>query len=418
MFDFVLRGARMDGRDGPHDIGVAGGRVAAIAPQLPEGAPERSAEGRFVCTGFVDAHIHLDKAGILDRCAICAGTLAEAVALTAAAKAAFTPDDVYRRAETVLRQAITHGTMAMRSFVETDPRVGLASFEALSQLKRDYAPMIDLDLCAFAQEGLTQEMATCDLLIAALAGGATSVGGCPYTDPDPVRHIDLVLDLAERFAVPADFHIDFDLDPENSCLPALVAAVKARGLRGRVSVGHASKLSAMAPEAFTRLALDLAEADIGVVVLPATDLYLMGRSADRLAPRGMARADRLARAGVRTAVATNNVLNPFTPFGDASLIRMANLFANVAQTGTDAEVAAAFAMVSEGAASVIGRARPAAPTVGEPADLVILDASSGIDAVRRIAQPIAGWKAGRQIFERPLPRLFGAAPVAPRRSRH
>lgn len=413
MFDFVLRSAQLAGRDRPHDIGISAGRIAAIEPRLPKGAPDRSAEGRFVCTGFVDAHIHLDKAGILDRCVICEGTLKEAVALTAGAKAAFTPEDVYARAETVLRQAITHGTMAMRSFVETDPRVGLASFEALSQLKRDYAPMIDLDLCAFAQEGLTQEMATYDLLIAALEGGATSVGGCPYTDPDPVRHIDLVLDLAERFAVPADFHIDFDLDPAGSCLPALIAAVTARGLQGRVSVGHASKLSAMAPKRFGELAGQLAEADIGVVVLPATDLYLMGRGVDRLAPRGMARADLLAKAGVRTAVATNNVLNPFTPFGDASLIRMANLFANVAQTGSEAEVAAAFAMVSDSAASVMGLARPSAPAVGEPADLVILDASSGIDAVRRIAQPVAGWKAGRQTLERPLPTIFGDTTATP-----
>ncbi|MCE7029902.1 amidohydrolase family protein [Jiella avicenniae] len=405
-FDFILRKARIGGRDEPVDIGVAKGRIAAIETALPQGAPERPANGRFVCTGLVDAHIHLDKAGILGRCPICDGTLKEAVSLTAEAKADFTPQDVYARAETVLEAAIVNGTVAMRSFVETDPRVGLASFEALVQLKRDHAAMIDLDLCAFAQEGLTQEMATHDLLIAALEQGASSVGGCPYTDPDPVRHIDLILDLAERFDVPADFHIDFDLDPDGSDLPSLIAATRRRGLQGRVSIGHASKLSAMAPDEFQDLAEQLAGADIGVVVLPATDLYLMGRGADRLAPRGMARADLLAAAGVRTAVATNNVLNPFTPFGDASLIRMANLFANVAQIGADEEIARSFAMVSDGAASVVGLSRPSAPAVGAPADLLILDAASAVDAVRRIAQPVAGWKAGRQTFERPLPRLF------------
>ncbi|NDW03418.1 amidohydrolase family protein [Jiella pacifica] len=405
-FDFILRQARIDGHGEPADIGVFNGRIVAIEAALPQGGPERPADGRFVCTGLVDAHIHLDKAGILGRCPICEGTLQEAVLLTAGAKADFTQEDVYARAETVLHAAIVNGTMAMRSFVETDPRVGLSSFEALTQLKRDYAAMIDLDLCAFAQEGLTQEMATYDLLIAALEQGATSVGGCPYTDPDPVRHIDLILDLAERFAVPADFHIDFDLDPEGSDLPGLIAATRRRGLEGRVSIGHASKLSAMAPERFRQFAEQLAEADIGVVVLPATDLYLMGRGADRLAPRGMARADFLAAAGVRTAVATNNVLNPFTPFGDASLVRMANLFANVAQIGANEEIARSFSMVGESAASVIGLSRPSAPAVGAPADLLVLDAVDAVDAVRRIAQPIAGWKAGRQTFEHALPRLF------------
>jgi len=406
MFDFILRNARIDGRDRPVDIGVREGSVAAIEAALPEGSPDRSAEGRFVCTGLVETHIHLDKAGILDRCPICEGTLKEAVTLTAAAKADFREEDVYRRAETVLRQAIVSGTMVMRSFVETDPRVDLRSFDALIQLKRDYAGSMDLDLCAFAQEGLTQEMATCDLLVSALEKGATSVGGCPYTDPDPVRHIALILDLAERFGVPADFHIDFDLDPENSDLPALIAAVEARGLQGRVSVGHATKLSAMRPDRFGELADRLAAAGIGVVVLPATDLYLNGRDADHLVPRGVTRADLLAKKGVRTALATNNVLNPFTPYGDASLIRMANLYANVAQLGSDADLELAFAMISDGAAAVLGRERTSAPEVGQPADLLILDAENAIDTVRRISQPVAGYKRGVQTFERPLPRVL------------
>nr|WP_210382357.1 amidohydrolase family protein [Jiella sonneratiae] len=400
-----MRDARVEGRDDPVDIGIARGLVAAIERGLPAGAPERAVGGRFVSTGLVDAHIHLDKAGILDRCPVCDGTLAEAVSLTAKAKAGFTADDVYNRAEAVLRRAIVNGTMAMRSFVETDPRVGLASFEALLQLKRDYRRAIAIDLCAFAQEGLTEEMATYDLMAAALQGGATSVGGCPYTDRDPVRHIELVLDLAERFAVPADFHIDFDLNPAEGDLPALIAAVERRGMQGRVSVGHASKLSAMPAARFEALGKALAKAGIGLVVLPATDLYLMGRGSARLTPRGVARADILAKAGVRTAVATNNVLNPFTPFGDASLIRMANLFANVAQSGSDADMALCFQMVGAGAAAVVGLDRPSAPQVGAPADLLILDAAGPADAVCRIAQPLAGWKDGLQTFERPLPRL-------------
>ncbi|MEX6508866.1 amidohydrolase family protein [Jiella sp. M17.18] len=405
MFDFVLRDARIAGRTEPVDIGVSAGTIAAIAPALPDGPPERSADGRFVCTGFTETHIHLDKAGILDRCPICEGTLQEAVRLTAAAKAGFAADDVHARAKRVVEKAITHGTLRMRSFVETDPRAGLRSFEAMVQLKRDYAALIDLDLCAFAQEGLTQEMATFDLIVAALEGGATSVGGCPYTDPDPVRHIGLILDLAERFGVPADFHIDFDLDPENSDLPTLIEATRARGLGGRVSVGHATKLSALAPEALDRTADRLAEAGIAVVVLPATDLFLNGRSAERLKPRGVAPAERLARRGVTTAVATNNVLNPFTPYGDASLIRMANLFANVAQLASDEELSLAFDMVSAQASRLLGLENGLA--VGAPADLVVLDAPDSAAAVREIAPPLFGFKRGRLVFERPPAKLFG-----------
>ncbi|MEF2074721.1 hypothetical protein [Consotaella aegiceratis] len=157
MFDLVLRQARIVGHPGPVDIGVTGGVISAIAPSLPAGGLKWSAEGRFVCSGFSEAHIHLDKALILDRCPICQGTLKEAVTLTAAAKTTFTAEDVYRRARRVLEKAIPYGTMRMRSFVETDPRAGLRSFEALIALKRDFAEAIDLDLCAFAQEGLERD---------------------------------------------------------------------------------------------------------------------------------------------------------------------------------------------------------------------------------------------------------------------
>ena len=68
-------------------------------------------------------------------------------------------------------------------------------------------------------------------------------------------------------------------------------------------------------------------------MLPATDLFLMGRDATHNVPRGVTRADRFLGSGVTCSLATNNVLNPFTPFGDASLLRMANLYANIAQLG-------------------------------------------------------------------------------------
>src|SRR6185437_9995358 len=103
-------------------------------------------------------------------------------------------------------------------------------------------------------------------------------------------------------------------------------------------------------EAATRLA----DAGIGLTVMPATDLFLTGRSSDRLVPRGVAPATLLHQHGVATSVASNNILNPFTPYGDASLGRMANLFANVAQLSRDEDVRAAFDMVTSDAARLLG----------------------------------------------------------------
>lgn len=402
--DTLLRDLRIAGVPGPVDIAIADGRIAAMAPRLVcEAVTTEDFGGAFGFSGFVETHIHLDKAGILGRCRICAGTLAEAVAETARAKAGFDEADVHARAAAVVEQAILHGTTVLRTFVEVDPRVGLRSLAAIRRIRDDYAEAIDLEICAFAQEGLTREPETERLLEAALDQGADLVGGCPYTDPDPVAHVARIFDIARRHDVAVDFHLDFDLDPTWSHLPPVIAETERLGWGGRVSIGHVTKLAMMAPDAVEAVARRLASAGIAATVLPATDLFLTGRDHDRARPRGVAPAHVLAQAGVTTSIATNNVLNPFTPYGDASLLRMANLYANVAQSASDEEIALVFAMVTASAARLLGRDRNLA--VGAPADVVVLDAPDAVAAVRTIAPTLAGWKRGRKSFVRPRAKL-------------
>jgi len=401
--DFIIAGARLADRSALVDVAVAGGVIAEIAPSIEADAPRIEAGGKLLTAGLVECHIHLDKAEILDRVEIVEGTLPEAVRETAKAKAGFTVEDVYARASRVVESAVLHGTVAMRSFVEIDPRAGMRSFEAIKAVKADYAHLIDIQICAFAQEGLTNEPETEAMLAAALANGADLVGGCSYTDPDPTAHINRIFDLADRFGVDADFHTDFDLKPENADLPAIIAETIRRGFQGRVACGHVTKLAAWTGEEVDAIGARLAKAGVGVIALPATDLFLLGRDKTGLVPRGLAPLMRLRTSGAFTAVASNNVLNPFTPYGDANLMRIANLFANVAQLSRDADLETAFDMVAGDAARMIGR--PYGLAVGAPADLVLFDASSPADAVRRVAVPLRGWKHGRPSFERPTPSL-------------
>ena len=402
--DFVLTNARVPDRAGPVEILVRDGLVAAIGRPLDANERRVDAMGCLAFPGFVETHIHLDKALILDRCPLCEGTLSEAIALTGKAKAAFTEEDVYARASKLVEMAIVQGTMRIRGFVEIDPRAGFRSFEAVRRVKADYAFAVDIEICAFAQEGLTNEPETLDMLETALASGAGVVGGCPYTDPDPVAHVTAIFDLAERFDVDVDFHADFDLDPNGSILPAIIAQTVRRGYARRVSVGHVTKLSAMPPGEVTQMACVLANAGIAVTILPATDLFLTARDAEWLIPRGVAPAKMLAREGVTVSLSSNNILNPFTPFGDASLIRTANLFANVAQLSRDADILAVFDMVTRSAACQLGV--PYGLSAGEPANIVLIDAPDPVSAVRTNAPVLAGWKAGRQTFRRDRPRIF------------
>lgn len=405
MFDLAIRNVRTQEDGVPVDIGVTQGVIAAMGPKIGcEAIEDVDGDGAFAFSGFIDTHIHLDKACILDNCQICQGTLVEAVRETARAKAGFTQDDVYERASDVVEKAISHGTVRMRSFVEIDPRAGFRSFDAIKRVRRDYAFAIDIEICAFAQEGLTNETETWDMLDQALRDGADLVGGCPYTDPEPTTHISRIFDLAVKHDVDVDFHLDFSLDPTLSDLPTVISATKLHGWQGRVAIGHVTNLSALAPDDITLVARHLAQAGIALTVLPATDLFLNGRNFDRLVPRGVAPAHLLARQGVVTSIATNNILNPFTPYGDASLIRMANLYANITQLSRDEDLASVFAMVSSAAAQQL-RA-PYGLAVGKPASFVLIDSHGPKAAVREVSRVIAGWKNGRKSFDNGRPRLL------------
>ena len=116
-------------------------------------------------------------------------------------------------------------------------------------------------------------------------------------------------------------------------------------------------------------------------------------------PRGVAPAHRLLDHGVTCSLATNNVLNPFTPFGDCSLVRMANLYANIAQLGRPSDLAACFDMVTTLPARLMNLADYGI-AVGHPADLVVLDSRDAAMAVAELAQPLFGLKRGRRSFTR------------------
>jgi cytosine deaminase len=409
-FDLVLRNALVPGINEPLvSIGIRDGRIAAIAPDLPVGdSLVEDLAGALVSPGLVETHIHLDKSCLIDRCAIVEGTLKEAIAETARLKRAFTEEDIAQRARRTLERSLTHGTMHMRTHVEVDPRVGLKSFRAVRRLARDYAWAVDLEICIFPQEGLTNDPGTEELLIEACQEGADLIGGCPYADTQPAEHIARIFAIARRFDLDIDFHLDFDLDTTWMHLDEVMRQTRAARYGGRVAVGHVTKLSAMPSARQLEIARQLAECGVAVTVLPATDLFLMGRDADCNVPRGVTRADRLAAHGVTCSLATNNVLNAFTPLGDASLIRMANLYANIAQLGRREDFEQCFEMVTGAAARLMNLAGYGVK-VGNQADLVVLPCHSRAAAVAELAQPLMGFKRGRKSFTRPPAALHTAA---------
>jgi cytosine/creatinine deaminase len=403
--DLILRNAHAFGLgDDLLDIGIARGRLAAVAAGLAADGPSIDLAGRLVAPKLVETHIHLDKTCIMDRCTAEQGTVAEAVAQTAAAKRAFTEEDIYARATRTLEKCIAHGTMLMRTHVEIDPGIGLKGFHAIQQLARDYAWAIDIEICAFPQEGLINNPGTDVLLAECLKNGARAIGAVPYTDSDPRGQIDRIFALAREFDVDIDMHLDLGDTPDGMQIEYVCDCTERQGYGGRVAVGHVTQLSTAPVPQFEAIARRLADTGVAVTVLPSTDLYLTGRGADHSVLRGVTHAHKLLGHGVNCSLSTNNVLNPFTPYGDASLIRMANLYANVCHVSRPAELAECFAMLTTRSAQLMRR-EDYGIAPGNAADLVVFDCADARAAVAELVPPLFGLKDGRLTFTRPRARL-------------
>src|SRR3984957_17310116 len=259
--DFVVRNARLSSApDGPPvDIGIAGGMIVALQPDLPAGvpsydAPSYDAGGLLACAGLIETHIHLDKTRIIDRCAPEVGRNAAAVPRVAAVKSTFTEEDVYQRASITLENCIKHGTTRMRTHVELDAGVDMRSFDALERLRRDYAWAIDIELCVFPQEGLTNNKRSDELLVQALKRGAQVIGAAPNYDPDKSGQIRRIFELAREYDADIDMHLDSGNSPAAMDIHLVCALTKQYGLGGRVAVGHGCKYSTLPPRDFRLLA--------------------------------------------------------------------------------------------------------------------------------------------------------------------
>jgi cytosine deaminase len=386
----AITGARL-GAAGEQTLSFAGGRVAEIGPCLRGAANSLlDAGGRAVVPAFVDAHVHLDKA-FLDAHGACAPRLDAAISAVAALRQTIPLERVRAHAERALALLVRSGVVAARVHAEVDPAVGLSLVELQQELAARFAERIELQLVAFPQRGL--ELAgTRELMEAALRAGVPVVGGCPYVDRDPRRHLDFVFTLAERHDAPIDLHLDFSDDPGRSLLALVAERVRAHGVTGRVTLGHVTTLAALAPDA-QAAALDLlASAGIALVVLPATDLYLAGHGEP--GTRSLAPIARARRAGVRVAIANNNIQNPFAPFGNASLLHAAWL-AGIVQRISDGE-SPGFLLeaISHEPAAILGLARHG-PIEGALAHLLVLDTDDPARAVHTSPPVLATLRSGR-----------------------
>jgi cytosine deaminase len=412
-----IAGARVAGAEaGPAglvDLALDGGRVRAVVPaggggrdrEAPGGAAVLHAGGRVLIPALVDAHVHLDKAFLLAAAEEEGGPpapdLGAAIAAVARLRGRVGLAEVKRGAARAIDRLVASGVTAARAHVEIDPAVGLDLVHLHQDLARDRRDVLALDLVAFPQRGL-EGPGMPELFAAAIAEGLTVVGGCPYVDADPRRHLDLVFALAERHGAPVDLHLDFGDDPARSLLGLVLERTRAHAMAGRVTIGHVTTLAAMPRDAQARALDAMAAAGVALVVLPATDLYLVGHGEP--GSRSLAPWERAADAGVRVAIANNNFENPFAPFGNGNLLQAAWLAGIVRRGVEPARRRALFEAITRAPAAILGLP-PHGPAAGAEAHLAVLDSDEPADVVLRAPSVVATLRAGRLVHALQAPEV-------------
>jgi cytosine deaminase len=404
--DLIIRNARLHDRPGePLDIGIANGRIAAIERGLAADAPVFDAKGLLACPGLIESHIHLDKSRIIDRCAPQERAKLSPVFGVTPVKKTMTVEDVHARGAQTLEECIKHGATRMRTQVEVDPGIGMRGFDGVEALIAEYKWAIDIELCVFPQEGLISFPGTDELLVEALQRGVKVIGGAPRYDKDGTGQIRRIFELAREFDVDIDMHLDVGPTADDMYIHLVRELTDQYKRGGRVVAGHMAKLSLLPPADLAKIARQLADSGVAVTVLPATDLFLMGRDQTHGVRRGVADANVLCDHGVKCSLSTNNVLNPATPYGDCSLMRIANLYANLMFLDRPAELRQCFELLTTRSAQLLNF-KDYGFAVGNPADVVIFNAATPEQAVAEIAQPIAAFKNGRQTMAWSLPELL------------
>jgi cytosine/creatinine deaminase len=403
--DILIKNAAISRENKIVDIAIANGTFAAIEPGISAGAGRViDAKSCVVMPAFVEPHMHLEKALLHRRLPTQEGTLAEALRLTGALKAKQDRTDVLERGRRVLEMAVRAGTVAMRVHPDVDPIQGMIGVETALVLKAEYGPLIDLQIVSFPQEGLLCAPGAQELVEEGLRMGAGVVGCVPYvekTAEDSRQAIDIAFSLAETFGVPIDFHADFAEsagDPRFTTAAYIATKTIAAGMQGHVSLGHMTSLGAMSAEAAKPVIEKLAAAEINVITLPTTDVYLCPRR-DRGEHRCVLTPIRALRAaGVNVAYSSNNIRNAFTPFGNADPLVVGNLLAHVAQFGTLEEQAYVMEMATHNAARVMERGDYGL-AVGNVADLVLLETRDYADVLLDIPARLCVIKGGRISLE-------------------
>lgn len=349
----AIRNAKLPNMSGSFDIKITDGYISDIRnctegfKQDANAAHTIDAHHKLVLPGLIEMHTHIDKT--YTNIESEEGTLMSAIQAMDRNKQARTLQDITTNAERAIRQATKHGVQRLRSHIDLGSNEDLEVISALLKVKQRYQNTIDLD---FTVLGATETKADMALMEEAIKLGASMIGGAPALSNSPRQSVINAVELAGKLEVGLDLHIDEKESTDFLTLEYLADACIGIGFEHPVIASHCCSLAFLDENQLAQLTAKIKQADISIVSLPVCNLFLQGRHIHPR-PRGMAPIKHLARSGVNVCVGSDNVHDPFNPYGDYDTLQALHIACITAQISTSHDIDSAIHFIGENAAKAL-----------------------------------------------------------------
>jgi cytosine deaminase len=330
-YDIIIRNARLRYHpiDKVYDIGISGGEIRKVSEGIPsKGIIEIDAEGRLVTEPFANPHIHMCKvytflmlgeAAVRQYQSSGMGGAMAAIELASKVKERYSEDWIYENAKKAALEALKHGTLYLRAFVDTDTKARLEGIKAMLRVRDELKHVMSIQVVAFPQDGILRDEGAEEYVRKALELGADVVGGIPWielTEEDALTHIRKMLSLAKEFNKDVAMLTDDAGDPFLRTTEMLASEAIKTGWNGRVTACHARALSTYEKPSLLKLMRLSKKASMSFVMDPHTGpLHLPFKE--------------MLKFGVNVALGQDDISDAYYPYGRNNMLEVAFLASHI-----------------------------------------------------------------------------------------
>ncbi|MGY3859442.1 cytosine deaminase [Aeromonas intestinalis] len=400
----LIKNVSLAGQTGFWQLLCEDGYIRVIEPMgtpLPSVA-ELDGEGGLAIAPFIEPHIHLDTTQTAGEPNWnLSGTLFEGIERWAERKALLTHEDVKRRAIQTLKWQMANGIQFVRTHVDvSDPH--LVALKAMLEVREEMKEWVELQIVAFPQEGILSYPNGKALLEEALRLGADVIGAIPhfeFTREYGVQSLHHIFELAEQYGVLVDVHCDEIDDEQSRFIETLATLAYERGMGPRVTASHTTAMHSYNGAYASRLFRLLRMAEINFVANPLVNIHLQGRFDTYPKRRGITRVKEMLEAGINVCFGHDDVFDPWYPMGTGNMLQVLHMGLHVCQIMGYEQINDSLKLIGEHCARTLNVQDRYGIEVGKPANLVILPAENGFDAVRRQVPVRYSIRGGRVIAQ-------------------